>query len=125
MILVISLIVIVHAAINWYIIERMKQRPNHFFHVVIYFVVCSTLIIWFPWLKVLAISATARLAIFDPLLNLMRGKNIDYNGALTPVPERKKSFWDWVENKIGIKTKYLMIAYVIVFILNIFLCGLS
>lgn len=111
MILAISLIVILHAWIDAYQIKQ-GWHIQHGLETAAYFAACSTLLLAFNWLPVLTISITARAAIFDPALNLMRGKQITYNGAGASIIDR-------LENKTGIQHKYLMIAYLIVFLLNI------
>lgn len=54
----------------------------------------------------------ARLAFFDPFLNVLRGKPISYEGEI----KKKKSLYDWIENKIGLPVWFYRILYLAAFI---------
>ena len=116
---IIIAIVILDAAVNWFVIEKLHHTVNHFAQGVIYGVMLSPLLFWFDWKTIAELGIFARLAFYDPLLNLLRGESLLYNGKKTPVPGRKQSLMDWLENKSGIPVIYFRIGYLVAFITTI------
>ena len=53
----------------------------------------------------------ARLAFFDPFLNILRGKDLFYEGEIS----KRKSWYDWIENKIGLPTWVYRLLYIVGF----------
>ena len=54
----------------------------------------------------------SRLAFYDIMLNLLRGKNWMYEGVIG----KYKSFWDWLENQTGIPMIIFRLFYIALFI---------
>ena len=52
-----------------------------------------------------------RLAFYDPFLNVLRGKDLFYEGEIS----KKKSLSDWIENKIGLPVWVFRIVYLVAF----------
>lgn len=116
---IIIAIVILDAGVNWFIIKKLKQTVNHIAQVVIYVLMLAPLLFWFDWQSIAIYGTVCRLAFYDPFLNLFNGNSLLYNGKKTPVPGRKQSFTDWLENKIGIPVIYLRIGYLVAFIITV------
>jgi len=70
--------------------------------------------IWFGWqlLPLIFFCLLSRLAFFDIMLNLLRGKNWLYEGSIG----RYKSFWDWLERQSGIPIMIFRLLYIALFI---------
>ncbi len=113
------LIVILDAAVNWFIIEKLKHTVNHMAQVGIYCVLFSPLLFWFGWQEIAIYGTVCRLAFYDPFLNLFLGRSLLDNGPKTPLPGRKQSFHDWLENFTGIPMIYFRIGYLVAFIMTI------
>lgn len=118
---IIILIVILDAGVNWFIIERLKHTVNHVAQGVIFILLLSPLLFWFNWKTIAELGILARLAFYDPLLNLFRGERLLYNGHKTLAPGRKQSLMDWLENKSGIPVIYFRIGYLVAFIVTLFI----
>ena len=54
-----------------------------------------------------------RLAFFDSFLNILRGKPLSYEGDIN----RKKSFYDWFEDKTGLPIMFLRVVYLAAFLI--------
>lgn len=52
-----------------------------------------------------------RLAFYDAFLNILRGKDLFYEGQIS----KKKSLWDWIENKVGLPVWVFRIVYFLAF----------
>jgi hypothetical protein len=66
------------------------------------------------WLDVCVFPLITRAAFFDPVLNLIRGKSILYEGKKKPKGEG--SFIDELERRIGLSTFWLRIVYLKIYI---------
>ena len=53
----------------------------------------------------------SRMAFFDAFLNLLRGKDLLYEGEIS----KRKSWTDWVEDKIGLPVWVFRILYILAF----------
>ena len=60
----------------------------------------------------IAFCLLSRLAFYDIMLNLLRGKNWMYEGVIG----KYKSFWDWLENQTGIPMIIFRLFYIALFI---------
>lgn len=65
------------------------------------------------WYDILIFPLITRAAFFDPILNLMRGKNILYEGVKKP--KGKRSWYDEFERKLDLSTFSLRIIYLAVY----------
>ena len=54
-----------------------------------------------------------RLAFFDIFLNVLRGKQLSYEGDIN----RKKSFYDWFEDQTGLPIMFLRVVYLAAFLI--------
>src|SRR5687767_12395818 len=53
----------------------------------------------------------SRMAFFDAFLNLLRGKDLLYEGEIS----KRKSWTDWIEDKIGLPVWVFRILYILAF----------
>jgi len=90
------ILVICHAAIDWYRIEKLKKQIDHPVETVLFVAVAATgtMIVMNWWFVALALGV--RLLIFDYALNLMRGKNWDYLGEGAQTDKLLKKLNKWV-----------------------------
>lgn len=92
-----------------------QRSINHTVHAIIYCAgMVPVLIFFWPcWWQVIAIGVLERLALFDPILNRIRGKPYYYNG--TP-----GSWMDRIENKLSAWWVFILKhLYIIIFILAV------
>ena len=77
-------------------------------------ILTATVLIFFhyPVLPMILFALLSRMAFFDILLNLFRGKSWIYEGEIS----KKKSLTDWVENKIGLPIWFLRLFYIACYI---------
>jgi len=95
-----------------------RNKPiSHFWHAVCY-ALAAVPAVWFfwpAWWQVVVIGIVTRLAFFDPLLNLVRGKPLLYNGAGTT-----GSKLDQFENRFSVTwIRFIKLAYVALFVIAI------
>jgi hypothetical protein len=87
---------------------------SHKWHAVYYCLTILPMLYFFvawPW-QVVVIALLCRLAFFDPVLNLMRGKPLFYNGAGTT-----GSWLDRWENSLSVTwVKVLKVFYILAFL---------
>ena len=55
----------------------------------------------------------SRLAFFDAFLNIFRGLPLTYEGTIS----KKKSLYDWVEDKLGLPIMFLRVVYLAAFLI--------
>ena len=60
-------------------------------------------------LPLILFCVLTRLAFFDAFLNILRGKDLLYEGEIS----KRKSWTDWVENKIGLPVWVFRIVYIL------------
>lgn len=98
---------------------KANKPISHAQHAVYY---CLTILpmlyfFWPVWWQVIVIAILCRLAFFDPILNLIRGKPLFYNGAGTT-----GSWLDQWENSLAEwALAALKMTYVVVFIIVLIL----
>ena len=63
-------------------------------------------------LPLILFCVLSRLAFYDILLNLLRGKNWMYEGQIS----KYKSFWDWLERQTGIPLMIFRLLYIALFV---------
>jgi len=110
------LINIIHAVWHSYLIKHNRtifsnQKTIEYF---IVSVLAAVVLIFFhlPVLPMILFALLTRMAFFDGLLNLFRGEPYLYEGEI----KKKKSFVDWVENKIGWPTWVFRLLYIAAYI---------
>ncbi len=109
------ILVLTHAAIDaWQLDPRRQWKIYHGWESAAYAFVCIVATLLFGWPAWWAVSLciTTRAALFDPALNLMRGKGLLHNGA-------GGSLQDRFENWTGINPLWLRIGYGALWILNV------
>lgn len=109
MIIYLTILVLINAFVDYVQIKK----GLHIFHgweTIAYFAACTPLILFFPFWKILILSITARGALFDIALNLLRGKNWLYNGVGASIIDR-------IENRLKISPIWLRIGGIILFII--------
>lgn len=102
------LIVVAHALIDAYQIEKKGIYINHFKEGCYYALVCVVVsfVLWKlgnHWLSLAIFPLITRMAFFDGLLNLFRGKKFLYEG--------KASLVDRIERAIGLPTWFMRMFY--------------
>lgn len=77
-------------------------------------ILTATVLIFFhyPVLPMILFALLSRMAFFDILLNLFRGKSWVYEGEIS----KKKSVIDWIENKVGLPIWFLRLLYIACYI---------
>jgi len=90
------------------ILSRRKAAEVIIINAVLFLV----LIFFYPFWPLILFAVLTRLAFYDALLNLFRGKELFYEGEI----KRKKSWSDWIENKIGFPTWVFRIIYLAAYI---------
>ena len=77
-------------------------------------ILTATVLIFFhyPVLPMILFALLSRMAFFDILLNLLRGKSWLYEGEIS----KKKSIIDLVENKTGLPIWFLRLFYIACYI---------
>ncbi len=103
---------------EYFAANKKAGRSWHFWQAVLYGIAMTIVIpfaIYFGWwvgVKLAIIGILERLALFDPLLNWLRGKRLFYNGNGST--DSKQDEW---ENKLPKKWIIpLKIGYIIIFI---------
>jgi hypothetical protein len=95
-----------------------RNKPiSHAWHAVYYLLSIAPAVwmFWPSWWQVVVIGILTRLAFFDPLLNLIRGKPLLYNGAGTT-----GSKLDQFENKFSVTwIRFIKLGYVALFVIAI------
>lgn len=119
LILIYFALTIGHAAWHWYLIEnknRLITSCQKIKEWTIISILAAVLLIHSNELLPLIIFPIVnRLAFFDPFLNLMRGNDWLYEG----VASKKKSWWDYVEYKIGLPIWMYRISYFAMYLIYI------
>lgn len=111
------LINIIHAGYHWYLIVKRNKLITSVQKVIEYGLACVLVTVifliigYFDWPLVL-LPLLTRAAVFDPCLNLLRGKSWLYEGQIS----KRKSFVDWVENLTGLPVWVFRITYLLTYI---------
>jgi len=107
---------VIHAVWHSYLIKQGRtiysnQKTIEYFGAS---VIIAVVLILFPYpvLPMIIFALLTRMAFFDGLLNLFRGKPYLYEGEIS----KKKSIIDWVENKIGLPTWFFRLLYIAAYI---------
>jgi hypothetical protein len=100
---------------------KANKPISHKLHAVYYCLAILPMIYFFSawWWQVVVIAVLERLALYDPVLNIVRGKRpiLTYNGNGTT-----GSWWDRVENKLSLfAVTALKMLYIVGFILTLIL----
>lgn len=116
--LVYILINLIQAVWHSYLIKknRLIQSGQKIIEYSIASILAGVILINFPggkFLPLILFCILTRLAFFDPLLNILRGKPIAYEGEI----KKKKSFYDWFEDQTGLPTMFLRVVYLAAFLI--------
>jgi len=108
---------LIHALWHWYLIKRNRtilsnQKTIEYSIISILAGVILKITLGCPLLPLILFCVLTRMAFFDILLNLMRGKSWLYEGEI----KKRKSFVDWFENQTGLPIWVLRILYIVVYI---------
>lgn len=110
-------VIIILALLHSFIDYKQIRENMHIYHgweTLAYFSACTPLLFWYEWYWILIFAITTRAAVFDILLNLLRGKKWHYNGA-------GASIIDKIENSLNIPHKVLKIWWIALYIGSIIL----
>lgn len=109
-------IVLVHAIWHWYRIvkknELITSTEKFLEYAVACFVCFIALLKWVEPLHLIVFPIVTRMAFYDALLNLFRKKGFLYEGEIS----KKKSWVDWIENKIGLPTWLYRLVYALLWV---------
>jgi len=61
----------------------------------------------------IAFCILTRLAFYDAFLNIFRGLPLTYEGTIS----KKKSLYDWIEDKLGLPIMFLRVVYLAAFLI--------
>ena len=108
---------IIHALWHSYLIKRNRKIQSK--QKIIEYSIASILagVILYSFLAkeilpLILFCLLTRMAAFDIALNLMRGKSWLYEGEI----KKRKSFVDWLENKVGLSVWVYRLAYLVAYI---------
>jgi len=108
----------IHALWHWYLITK-KNRLIKSLQKTIEYSVSSILagvalkaVLGCKLLPLILFCVLTRMAYFDIMLNLLRGKSWLYEGEI----KKRKSWIDWFENQTGLPVAVLRIVYLVAFI---------
>ena len=108
-------LVILHAWYHAYLIEEKnrlitsKQKIWEWGLTSLIFFVSFAMLV--PIVSLIILPIVTRLAFFDIVLNWWRGENWLYEGVIS----KKKSIWDYIEDKIGLPTWFYRILYLVMY----------
>ena len=107
---------IIHALWHRYLIKRSRtiysnQKTAEYF-IASVLIAVVLILFHYPVLPMIIFALLTRMAFFDILLNLFRGKSWLYDGEIS----KKKSIVDWIENKIGLPTWFFRLLYIAAYI---------
>ena len=107
---------LIHALWHSYLIKRNRlllsgQKVIEYSIASILAGVILKIVLGCPVLPLILFCLLARLAFFDPFLNILRGKDLFYEGEIS----KRKSWYDWIENKIGLPTWVYRLLYIVGF----------
>jgi hypothetical protein len=110
------LINLIQAIWHSYLIKknRLILSAQKITEYVILSILAGVILINFPEGKLLPLilfCILTRLAFYDPFLNIIRGKDLFYEGEIS----KRKSWTDWIENKIGLPIWVFRIFYIVAF----------
>lgn len=81
--------------------------------IVINLIAGTGLIFFFPFWPIVLFAVLTRAAFYDPLLNILRGKPITYEGTIN---KEKSKIDDW-ENKTGLSAMAFRVIYLAAYII--------
>lgn len=108
-------IVVFHCLIDAYQIEKKGIYINHFKEGCYYGLVCAIVscILYFvlhlPLSPLIVLPLVTRLAFFNPLLNIFRGKKLNYIGT--------RSWFDKIETSLNISPSVFIFLFIAIYIL--------
>ena len=107
---------LIHALWHSYLIKRNRlllsgQKIIEYSIVSILAGVILKIVLGCKLLPLILFCFLSRLAFFDPFLNILRGKDLFYEGEIS----KRKSWYDWIENKIGLPTWVYRLLYIVGF----------
>jgi hypothetical protein len=110
------LINLIHAVWHWYLIKknRLIQSGQKVIEYSIASILAGLTIFIFlegELVPLILFCLLSRLAFFDGFLNILRGKDLLYEGEIS----KRKSWTDWIENKIGLPVWVFRIVYLVAF----------
>ena len=103
---------IIHALWHRYLIKRSRtiysnQKTAEYF-IASVLIAVVLILFHYPVFHMILFALLTRMAFFDILLNLFRGKSWLYEGEIS----KKKSLVDWLENKLGLPVWFLRLFYI-------------
>ena len=107
---------LIHALWHYYLIKKNRliqsgQKIIEYSIVSILAGVILKIVLGCKLLPLILFCFLTRLAFFDPFLNILRGKDLFYEGEIS----KRKSWYDWIENKIGLPTWVYRLLYIVGF----------
>jgi len=107
---------LIHALWHYYLIKKNRliqsgQKIIEYSIVSILAGVILKIVLGCKLLPLILFCLLSRLAFFDPFLNILRGKDLFYEGEIS----KRKSWYDWIENKIGLPTWVYRLLYIVGF----------
>jgi len=108
---------VIHALWHWYRIVKknitIRSTQKTIEYSVASILAAVVLILFhYPVLPMILFALLTRMAFFDILLNILRGKSWLYEGEI----KKRKSWVDWFENQTGLPIWVLRILYIAVYI---------
>ena len=110
------LINLLQAVWHWYLIKknRLIQSGQKIIEYSVLSILAGVIlksVLGCKLLPLILFCVLTRLAFFDAFLNILRGKDLLYEGEIS----KRKSWTDWVENKIGLPVWVFRIFYFVAF----------
>jgi len=110
------LINLLQAVWHWYLIKknRLIQSGQKIIEYSVLSILAGVIlksVLGCKLLPLILFCVLTRLAFFDAFLNILRGKDLLYEGEIS----KRKSWTDWVENKIGLPVWVFRIIYFVAF----------
>ena len=107
---------LIHALWHSYLIKKNRlilsaQKTIEYSIASILAGVVLKLVLGCQLLPLILFCVLSRLAFFDPFLNVLRGKDLFYEGEIS----KRKSWYDWIENKIGLPAWVYRLLYIVGF----------
>jgi len=113
------LYIILDALVNWYIIVKKKESPDHFVMTIIRgiaaiiyggFIIDVTPSLFWYWFF---FCTTSFWVLFDPLLNVLRGLNPFYIGQTAKLDQLGNKYkpWYWLAKVLAAGTSFLMYTH--------------
>ena len=109
------ILIIVHAWYHSYLADEknktIQSKQKIFEWGLASFICFWSLLTWSDPLPLIIFPIVTRLAHFDIAFNFWRGDSWLYEGEIN----KKKSIWDYIENKIGLPTWFYRVFYMVIY----------